>query len=144
MVGTERPERGGPCWLLKLRKMGSLGAHMKVVLPWLVRCARRYNGILSCLSCTSKPSTKYYFSHQTLFHFISPHHSAIWALDRQSCWVACLCVSWWGWGRWNKVTSILGPQSINHLYPINPYSIFPWVGGRAMKQGHFHPWPPVN
>jgi hypothetical protein len=27
---------------------------------------------LSCLGCSSQPSTKYYFPHRTLFHFISP------------------------------------------------------------------------
>jgi hypothetical protein len=39
---------------------------MKGVLPWLVR----------------QPSTKYYFSYRTLFHFISPHHPATWAGSR--------------------------------------------------------------
>ncbi len=29
--------------------------------------------ILSCLGCSSRPSTKYYFPHRTLFHFFCPH-----------------------------------------------------------------------
>jgi hypothetical protein len=33
---AERPERGGPCCLLKLKQMGTLGVHMKGILPWLV------------------------------------------------------------------------------------------------------------
>jgi hypothetical protein len=32
-----------------------------------------YNRFLSCLGCSSQPSTKYYFPHRTLFHFISPY-----------------------------------------------------------------------
>jgi hypothetical protein len=47
----------------------------------------RYNRFLSC---SSKTSTKYYFPHRTLFHFISPRHPAT---GRQSCLVACLLVS---------------------------------------------------
>ncbi len=56
----ERPERGGPCWLLKLRQMGTYRVQMKGVLPWLVRWARRTStkDFLSCLGCTSQPSTK--------------------------------------------------------------------------------------
>ncbi len=37
----ERLERGGPCWLLKLRWMGTQRVQMKGVLPWLVRWACR-------------------------------------------------------------------------------------------------------
>jgi hypothetical protein len=71
----ERPERGGPCRLLKLRQMGTLGVHVKEALPWLVHWAlhasqERY---LSCLDCSSQPSSKYYFPCVTLFHFLSPH-----------------------------------------------------------------------
>jgi hypothetical protein len=43
----------------------------------------RDNGFLSFLGCSS---------HRTLIHFISPH-SPTRNLGRQSCWVACLCVS---------------------------------------------------
>jgi hypothetical protein len=37
----ERPERGGPCCLLKLRQMGTYRVKMKGVIPWLVRWACR-------------------------------------------------------------------------------------------------------
>ncbi len=47
--------------------------------------------VLVCPGCSSLPSTKYYLPHRTLFYFISPHCPATRA--RQSCWVACLCVS---------------------------------------------------
>ncbi len=50
----------------------------------------RYNRFLSCLGCSSQPSATYYFPHRTLFHFIGH-------LGRQSCWVACLCVSSYIW-----------------------------------------------
>ncbi len=32
---------------------------------------------LSCLGCSSQPSTKYYLPHRTLFHFISPYRGRI-------------------------------------------------------------------
>ncbi len=38
---AKRPERGGPCWQLKLRWMGTQRVQMKGVLPWLVRWACR-------------------------------------------------------------------------------------------------------
>jgi hypothetical protein len=41
IIREVRPERGGPCWLLKLMQMGPSGVQMKEVLPWLVRWARR-------------------------------------------------------------------------------------------------------
>ncbi len=65
----------------------------KGFLLWLVGSldlSGRYKIFLSCLGCSSQPSPEYYFPH-TLFHFInslSPSN-----LDRQACWVACLCVS---------------------------------------------------
>jgi hypothetical protein len=37
----ERLEKGGPCWLLRLRWMGTQRVQMKGVLPWLVRWAFR-------------------------------------------------------------------------------------------------------
>jgi hypothetical protein len=60
--------------------------------PWLVRlaCSSRYNTcrFLSCLGCSSQPRTKYYFTHCTLFHFISPRvgqqHGQAVVLDRLS------------------------------------------------------------
>ncbi len=32
--------------------------------------------------CPVQPSTKYYFPHRTLFHFISPHRPATWLGSR--------------------------------------------------------------
>ncbi len=59
----ERLERGGPCWLLKLRWMGTQRVQMKGVLPWLVHLGLscRYKRLLSCLGCSGQPSTKYFF-----------------------------------------------------------------------------------
>ncbi len=75
---SERPERDGLCWLLKLRWMGTQGVQMKGVLPWLVGWLSftcRNKRFLFCLGCFSRTSTEY--------------------MDRQACWVACLlvCVS---------------------------------------------------
>jgi hypothetical protein len=52
---------------------------------WLVRWARRAGSIEFCpalAACSSQPSTKYFFPHRTLFHFISPHLPATWAGSR--------------------------------------------------------------
>jgi hypothetical protein len=38
---VSRLDRSGPCWLLKLRWMGSQRVQMKGLLPWLVRWACR-------------------------------------------------------------------------------------------------------
>jgi hypothetical protein len=37
----ERPERGGSCWQLKLRWMGTQRVQMEGVLPWFLRWSRR-------------------------------------------------------------------------------------------------------
>ncbi len=58
---------------------------MKGVLPWFVCCmdsSCSYNKFLSCVSCSSWPSTKYFFPHRTVFQFICPHHPASWAGSR--------------------------------------------------------------
>ncbi len=47
-VRPERLERDGPCWLLKLRQMGTQRVHMKGVLTLLVRWARRAGTIDFC------------------------------------------------------------------------------------------------
>ncbi len=39
----------------------------------------RNSRCLFCLGYSSQPSTKYYFSHHTLFHFISLYRPATWA-----------------------------------------------------------------
>ncbi len=38
--------------------------------------------IFVLLGSSSQPSTKYYFPHRTLFHFISSHRPATWAGSR--------------------------------------------------------------
>jgi hypothetical protein len=43
-------EKGGPCWLLKLRPMGNQVVHRKGVLPWLVRWASRTGSRDCCLA----------------------------------------------------------------------------------------------
>ncbi len=57
-------------------------------VPSLVGSSCRYNGFLSCLGCSSQPSTKY--------DFPSPHTFSLYLcstpsnLGRQACWVACI------------------------------------------------------
>ncbi len=67
---------------------------MKGVLPWLVRwaCHAGTRDFLSCVGCSSRPSTKYFFITIHYFTSLSPSPSK---LGRQSCWVAGLliCVS---------------------------------------------------
>jgi hypothetical protein len=53
----------------------------------------RYNIFVSCLGCSSEPSTKYYFPHRTLFHFLSPHCSATWTGRRAGSPVSVSLVS---------------------------------------------------
>ncbi len=91
---SERPERGGPCWLLKLRQMGTNEVQMKGVLPWLffVGLSCRHKRFSSCLGCSSQPSNKYFFPHR---HPISLYLSPPIALQpgqsgMQACRVACL------------------------------------------------------
>ncbi len=65
--------------------MGTLGVYRKEVLPWLVRWAHRAGKRDVCpalAACSSQPSTKYYFSRCTFFHFISIHPPATWAGSR--------------------------------------------------------------
>jgi hypothetical protein len=45
-------------------------------------CRYNRNRFVSCLECSSQPSTKYYFPHRTLFHIISPHRPATWTGSR--------------------------------------------------------------
>ncbi len=75
---------GGPFWLLKLRQMGTYRVQMKEVLSWLVwwaRCAGTRD-FYPCLGCSSRSSTKYFFLHRTLFHFMCPYRPATWAGSR--------------------------------------------------------------
>ncbi len=59
---TERPGRGGPCCLLKLRQMGTLTSNERgSSLVGSLGSSCRDNGFLSFLGCSS---------HSTLLHFI--------------------------------------------------------------------------
>ncbi len=49
------------------------------MVRWVIRTVQQ---ILSCLGCSSQPSTKYFFPHRTLFPFISPHRPGTWAGSR--------------------------------------------------------------
>jgi hypothetical protein len=59
-VGRETRD-GWPLLTVETKANGTLGVHMKEVLPRLVLLGSscRYNRILSCLGCTSHPSIKY-------------------------------------------------------------------------------------
>jgi len=88
----ERLERGAPCWLLKLRWMGTQRGHMIGVLPWLVGWTRRAGTKDFCPALAALVSQiQNIIFHRTLFHFNSPHRPC--NLERQACRVACLCVS---------------------------------------------------
>ncbi len=103
----EIPERGGPCWLLKLRQMGykwkvSWFIHWLVVPVQEIFTMRR--------ACSSQPSTKmFFFPPHTFSLYVFPSPSN---LGRQSCRVACLliCV----FGAYN--TSEISPQSSDLQY----------------------------
>jgi hypothetical protein len=87
---SERPERGGPFWLLKVRQIGSQGVHMKGVFPWLVCWARRARTRYFVM-----PWLRLSSSHRTLFHFICPHRPASLAGSRAASPVSniLICVS---------------------------------------------------
>jgi hypothetical protein len=65
-------ERGGPCWLLKLRQMGTQRVHMKEVLPWLVHWARRAGTRDLCPALAALVSSvqNVFPRHALLVHFI--------------------------------------------------------------------------
>ncbi len=77
LFNPERPERVGPCWLLKRMWMGTQRKQMKGVLSWLFRWAcRAYTGdfFLPWLHYIhSRPSTKDLFPNFALFQFLCPH-----------------------------------------------------------------------
>jgi hypothetical protein len=90
----ERPERGVPCSLLKLRQKGTHGVHMKGVLPRLVywgRCAGTRD-FCSPVDAQVSLVQKIYFSPHSILLHLAPSPSK---LGRQSCWVAgpLICVS---------------------------------------------------
>jgi hypothetical protein len=77
-------ERGGTCLLLQLSSMGTQRGQMIGVLPLLLRWTRHAGTcrFLSCLGCSSQPSIQYYFPRRTLFHCLSRHRPATWAVRR--------------------------------------------------------------
>ncbi len=84
-------EGAGPCWLLKLRWMGTERVQMKGVLPWLVPWAGRADtrDFRSALVAPVSPVQIFFFSPYTLSIPLSPSPSK---LGRQPSWVACLLV----------------------------------------------------
>ncbi len=76
----ERLERGGPCWLLKLRWMGTQRVQMKVVLSWLVSSLGLSCNEIFCSAWLAQ--YKLFFPHYTLFQFLCPHRPASWAGSR--------------------------------------------------------------
>ncbi len=78
MERPERLERGGPSWLLKLRRMGTHGVHMKGVLGW-------FNGLvvprafcLALVAIVSQVQAIFFSSYTISFHFICPHRPLRW------------------------------------------------------------------
>jgi hypothetical protein len=56
--------------------MGTQREQMTGILSWLVHWACRYKGLLFCLDCSSRPSTKYFFPRPyTFFNSVSPSPS---------------------------------------------------------------------
>jgi hypothetical protein len=78
----ERTERGGPCWLVKLRQMGTQRVHMKGGFLWLVHWPRRVGTITSDIGpalAALVSQLQNTFSLTVLFHFICYHRPASWA-----------------------------------------------------------------
>ncbi len=97
----ERLEMGGPCWLLKLRWMGTHRVQMKGFIPWLFRWASRAGSrdFCSALAVPFGPSPKYFFPHRTLFSIpfspIGQQAGQAVVLGRLSLNM-CLWVKYWG------------------------------------------------
>ncbi len=85
---SERPERGGPCWLLKLRWTGTQNKLKGSSLVHSLGSSCLYKRLLPCLGCLGQPTTNNFFPHRTLFQFMCPHLAS--NLGRQSCRAACL------------------------------------------------------
>jgi hypothetical protein len=60
----------------KLGQMETPRVHRNGVLLWFVRHASTKKISLPCFYCSSRPSTKYFFPHRTLFQFICPYRPA--------------------------------------------------------------------
>ncbi len=86
---SERLELGGPCWLLKLRWMGTQRGQMKGVHSWLVywACRADTKDFCSALAALVGPSKIFFSSPYTIYIPLSSSPSI---LGRQPCWVTCL------------------------------------------------------
>ncbi len=82
----DRLERGGPCWLLKLRWTGTQRVHAYESGPFFVGSlclSCRYKRFLFCLGCSIVGSVQnIFFPNRTLFQFMCPHRQATWAGSR--------------------------------------------------------------
>ena len=80
----ERLEKSGPCWLLKLRWMGTQRVQMKAVLSWLVRWACSANTIdfFSALAALVGPVQHIFFLTVHYFNAFVPIVPASWAGSR--------------------------------------------------------------
>ncbi len=80
---NQRLERGGTCWLLKLRWMGTQRVQIKGVLLWLIRraCRAYTRDFYSALAALVGP-VQNSFPHRTLFQCLCPHCQASWASSR--------------------------------------------------------------
>ncbi len=74
LLETERLERSGPCWLLKLRWIGTQRVQMKTSLVGSLGLLCQYKRLLFCLGCSGRPRTKYFFPRRTLFQLFCLHH----------------------------------------------------------------------
>jgi hypothetical protein len=90
VLTPERPERGGPCWLVKLRRIGTQRLQMKggPSLVGSLGSSCWYKRLLSCLKCSDQPCKKYFSPFRTLFQFMCPLPPS--SLGRQSSRAACL------------------------------------------------------
>ncbi len=88
----ERLERGGPCWLLKLRWMGTQRGHMIGVLPWLVGWTRRAGTKDFCpaLAALVSQIQNIIFHTANFFTILVPIAHATWAGGRAG---SPVCVS---------------------------------------------------
>jgi hypothetical protein len=83
LLKPDRLERVGPCWLLKLRWMGTQRGQMKGILSRLVHwpCCAGTRYFCSALAALVGP-VQNNFLHCTLFQFLCPHPPASWAGSR--------------------------------------------------------------
>ncbi len=80
----ETIERVGHCWLLRLSWMGTQRVQLKQgpSLIGSLGLSCRYKRLVFSFSCSSRPSTKYFFPQRTLFQFLCPLRPASWAGSR--------------------------------------------------------------